>query len=309
MKPYELHTRPPVTLEVKYGMKVSTKSSSYDRPQRLEHFRVVRREKGYKETNWKLCEEVHEKLGGEPKRIPIVLLSDDMQENMHMMRELYGSGRLKCSAPYGSDVAMRRFPPKGSDLEKDVNGECAPYEVECNKECPYWNMKSTRKTNGCNISSKLFFKLRGFGDEIDSQLCILRMKGVYAQSVCAASMKMLHEMTQFNIIANLPLDLCIHTEPKTDKSGKMRFVPMISVQPSLAPIAFMEEIVKEYERRCRIANMFETDIVITSGLGIIANHEAVGEMYEEEITEEPDEIIIEKEADDFEEIMKDMPAR
>ncbi len=237
MRPWNLHMAPPVRIEIKYGRKQG------NRPQRLDHFLVVERVKEKGDNNWRVLSSVHEKLKNEqPTQVPIVLMSDDIQENFGMFRSFFMKGKLMCGSQYGEETALRRV-RDGKDV--------APYEVECSEECKYW--QSSDKNKQCDISATLYFKL-GADLPRAHEFGVCRMKGTYAQRYMTGSLNILHNMTG-GILANLPLMLCINIEQRKAADGRTYGIPLITVQPGLPQREFMEAVETEVQRRARLHQM------------------------------------------------------
>lgn len=288
MRPWNLHMAPPVRVEIKYGRK------NGNRPERLEHFLVVDRIK--EDNNWRVIKEVHEALDDDkPTKVPIVLMSDDIQENFGMFRSFFVKGKLLCGSQYGDDKALRRV-RDGKDV--------APYEVECSQECPFW--QSDDKQKQCDISATLYFKL-GSHLPRSSEFGVCRMKGSYAQRYMVGSLNILAGITN-GILANLPLLLCINTEKKKAQDGRTYSIPLITVQPGLPQDQFLIAVEKEVERRARVYKMMNgedhkdfEDLKILDVLKEINKREA---FTSDEFASEEEPLVLDED-DPFEKLMDD----
>lgn len=237
-RPYKLHSAPPITLEIKYGMKMMGKGGK-PYPTKLNHFLIVTREKG--ELNYEIAKDVHDELGDtKPQSIPICLLSDDPSENFTLFRGMFSAqGILGCGAIYGENKAQRRFRGSGKEFEM-----CDPYEVECSASCTHWQSEK------CDISGILYFRLSE-GLPRSSALGACRINGTNAQRRVRASLEIIRNQTG-GFLANLPLKLTIHQEPKRTLAGDTYKVPMLSIEPACSQQEFFKALEVELERRRRL---------------------------------------------------------
>jgi len=91
-RPFDLHQMPPIFGEIKNGKRRNKKGMG----QKLDHWLVVKRERGA-DYNFLVLEKVHEKLGSsQPTSVPIVFLSDDVEENIAGFRGWFEKGALRC---------------------------------------------------------------------------------------------------------------------------------------------------------------------------------------------------------------------
>lgn len=258
IRPFDLYTAPPVQIEIKYGEKDAQRGF----PKKLQYLKVVERydkAKG-RNSNWNTCTDVHEALNSnEPRRIPIVLLSDSIEENFPLHRAFFmGAGNLMCSSKYGSSTALRRFESdsegnmvRGNDRQPVMT---APYEYDqCNSDCKIWKAGKT-KMGACDISGSLYFYLGGNlprGNEFG----VCRIKGTNAQRRLLASLQIIRNSTR-GILAGIPLDLCYHTEQMQGSDGSFYEIPLLSVQMGTKTRdEFMLAVAKEVRRRKELAEL------------------------------------------------------
>lgn len=278
LRPYLLHTLPPVKIEIKYGYK-----NEKGFPQRLEHFKIVDREKGG-EKNYPDCTEVYEALGSDkPKSVPIVLMSDDVAENFALFRGVFDkTGNVICGSKYGEKLAKRRV--QFNETYDRIKPIDIPEMVTCDDKCPIWN------SGKCDLFGSLYFRL---GSDLprSGDFGIVRVKGAYGKKYLASSLEILKAQTG-GILANLPLVLSMHTESKRAANGNTYKVPMLTINPGIGNSQFMEAVMQEYERRAkmfRIRNSKDhsdiSDLMITDVLRDISSREG---FTDEAINDEPE---------------------
>lgn len=290
-RPFQLYTSAPVRIEIKYGKKHPQKGY----PMKIDHFLVVDRAKkdgtDFRKSNWVVCEDVHEELGEkQPTRVPIVLMSDEIEENFALSRAFFFKGSLMCSAAYGDKMALRRYEKQNGAL---VDKE--PYEHPCNSDCSVWSQGKIEVgksvLGGCDISGNLYFHLApDLPRSNDFGIC--RMKGTNAQRRMMSSLMILKARAG-GILANLPLELCMHWEKMQDKNGRYNDIPLISVQPRTGT-NFEVEVMKELRRRRELADLLgETKLKSYSGvLGAVTGRDAF-----DAIAEDVDEVKADVEMD------------
>lgn len=267
-RPFKLYEYPPIINLVKYGERTSYAAK------KLPYFKITTREREKQGgvDNYAVCEEPIQKLieleyeglvpdqDGKmwPTTIPIRLLSDNPRESFGLFRGFYnGSGVLGCGSQYGEKKALRRWlryedfglPSNASmdakealEAREDVS---VPYEVDCNAECPYWQMKK----KGCDISGTLYFHL----DDMlpfSNRLSALMVKGTFAKRILQSSLSLLHKKTG-GVLANLPLNLRLHYERKRAMDSNTYSVPMITLEHRGSFDEFMESVSKEIQNRKR----------------------------------------------------------
>lgn len=274
MKPYNLYGAPPVRIELKWGERGS------GRPNRFDHFKVASRVRSGQHNNFTRIQEVHDVIGEEPDRVPIVLMCDDPLENFSLFRGFWNQkGDLGCGAPYGSDTARRFF---REEADKSITKVPEGHEVKCSSECKYWK----RENKGCTLTGNLFFKLRDL--PFSEEFGVMRMKGANAQRRTLSSLNILHELSG-GILANLPLVAVFHQEGMKDKNNRTNPIPLISIQHQGSQGEFMEAVAKEWRRRAELYEIRhgrphgdQKDLIIKNVLSSIADREAMVEMGSDE---------------------------
>ncbi len=299
-RPFELHNAPPITLEIKYGMKkISKRGKPY--PTKLNHFLVVTREKG--DLNFEIAKDVHERLGSQrPKSIPIRLLSDRTSENFSLFRGMFSNqGILGCGSVYGDSKALRRFQGSGKDFQM-----CEPFEVDCSSECQYW------QSGKCDISGMLYFRLP---EDLprSGALGTVRINGTHAQRRIRASLDIIRKQTG-GFLANLPLKIVIWQESKRAADGNFYPIPMLSVEPEGSQRALFEALEEELKRRRQLRILQNQDIdslEIHGVLSSVTQRTAIDDSIDMDPGGEPEEIEGELYVmpEDLAELLKDIPDR
>lgn len=282
IRPFELHSAPPVKLELKWGMKIA--GQNY--PKKLHNFRIVSRKRD--SLNFIRLDNVHEALGEEkPTSVPIRLLSDDPQENLALFRGYFNkAGHLGCGTPYGEEKALRRF--EEVDGRRKMADE--PYEVDCSAECKYW------KNGDCDLTSVLYFQLDPDLPH-SGELGCARIKGTHAQRRTMSSLEIIHKQTG-GYLANLPLQVSIHYESVRAMNRETYSVPFITVQPSVGMDRFYDALERELERRRRINEITGREsLKIDNVLGDVSSRKSVFDVVEETAGETEGEL--EEEVESF----------
>jgi len=263
MRQFDLHPAPPVRIEIKYGKKDEKRGF----PKKLDHLLVVERVKDKGRTaNWHVCEDVHRAIlgpeapeGAKFRRVPIVLMSDSIEDCFPIFRSFFIKGQLLCSAKLGETEALRRYecdPETGKAVRKngDLNTDVDPFIwSKCNASCDIWQAsplkRNGRPIGGCDLSGTLYFRLAPHLPR-STDFGALRIKGINAQKYMMSSLEILKRQTG-GILANLPLEVAYHIEGKQAQDGKMYDIPLLVVQPSVDQISFMEAVEYEHARRQR----------------------------------------------------------
>lgn len=285
-RPFQLHSTPPVTQEIKWGKNISKGTST--RPVKLDHLIVVSRERD--SNNYIQDELVHEKIGQEPKQVPIILLSDDPQECFSLFRGLFSGPRLGCGARYGEDTALRFFDDNGITDE--------PYEVGCSVGCSYWQSDNPKKQ--CKLVGTLYCKLDPRLPNSHA-LCAVRAKGTHAQRRIKSSLDIVSKQTG-GVLANLPLVLRFHIENRKAQDGRTYPIPMLSIEQGKG---FEEALKQELTRRAELFALLHgyphssrEDLLITGVLSAVTSRAAVLNPEEAEDVEEGEEFLTPKEEQD-----------
>jgi len=265
MRPFDIKPRLYVGYELKYGEKAKT-SSGKSYPKKLKYLKLVKRERG-SDGNFKRHDEAHKAvLGDKPTSVPIILASDDVYDVFSVYRGAFSNkGELMCGRFHGEKHAHRRFSMENltssssssgqyfSDGDMPKNGVdiCPPYKYQCVESCQIW------EAGRCSFHGILYFNINvGEGTYNGaSELCALRISGIYAQTSLLASLEWIKSITG-GILANLPLTLNLHYE-KLSKAvtvgGKTIYpdIPKLTVSPGSHGMShFMNvELPKEIKRR------------------------------------------------------------
>lgn len=271
MRSYQLFHSPPIGIEVKFGEK---NEKGY--PTKLKYFKVVTRERGAQ--NYMPSVEVHEELtkrkyGEQPTVIPIRLLSDECDENFPIFRGMFYNsnfskeattkatkvmfrninfGMFMCGTNLENDTAKRFFdetPVRDKETNKVrghiVDGTTANgREVDCNENCVFW------QNDMCKLNGNLYFRLDPMLP-MSNILGVIRIGGVHSMRRMRASLEIMSKETN-GILANLPMQLRIHFESKTDKNGKSQSIPIISIEPSVNQFEFQKALLEEIKRRAEV---------------------------------------------------------
>jgi hypothetical protein len=265
MRPFEIKPRLYVGYELKYGEKAKA-SSGKSYPKKLKYLKLVKRERGA-DGNFKRHDEAHKMLlGDKPTSVPIILASDDVYDVFSIYRGAFSNkGELMCGRFHGEKHAHRRFSMEnltsnssssgqyfsGGDMPKNGVDICPPYQYQCTESCQIWG------AGRCSFHGILYFNIN-VGEDVysgASELCALRISGIYAQTSLLASLEWIKSITG-GILANLPLTINLHYE-KLSKAvsvgGKTIYpdIPKITVSPgALGMSHFMNvELPREIKRR------------------------------------------------------------
>lgn len=170
-RPFDIHMMPPIFGEVKNGEKTDKGF-----PTKLNYWKVVQRERVGK--NWAKLDEVHDILaktqGPQPKSIPIVLLSDDPEENMPGFRSWFEKGTLMLGAPYPFDeFTDAYFSPSDQEIPES-------YVIPGDEDAPYaYFVKGTdNKVPPDVVDGEAMTAVSKNGDEFEVELVRLRTKKV-----------------------------------------------------------------------------------------------------------------------------------
>ena len=279
-RPYLLRQAPPIFGEAKNGMTVANQSGS-TYPQSLSYWRIVKREKN--NNNYIKLEDVHERLGAEPKQLPIVLLSDDPHENLAGFRVAFYQGELVCGAPYMArdeddvmdvvvDLETGRPVPKSRQNDDDFDLDddryevqekikamrrykrteggwefSEPYDYPCHKQCPLWQAERGDGNFECKLTHTLYFQLDSDLPHSE-KLFVYRATGIWAQRTLIPSLEALKDQTN-GILAGLPLYLEFREEYKPTPDGPRRKVPMPAITPRFGYSEFQKKVDEEMHRR------------------------------------------------------------
>jgi len=154
---------------------------------RAVEFRVVSSEREPNGMNYKKHKTAHKKLGDKPRSIPIVLLSDDPEENLYGFRGWFAQpydkprpdksqyGRLRCGAPYeGEDTKTAYFMEGGgevpeSHVESDDDG--LYFETESGKRVDVEEreeIRASRRVSVKTYANKVKGDINNFVDPFDA---------------------------------------------------------------------------------------------------------------------------------------------
>lgn len=139
----ELIIRRTVTTKVAIGQVVKTQNGT--RPDKLDHFIILRKDEGENgEPIWVEDETKTKHYGEEPRELLIVLLDDDVEEIFRTEYAWWGSAEKKCCGD-------------GESAKRKVNGKWQPWENCANSgKCKEYQEKK------CKPSGDLYFMLADF---------------------------------------------------------------------------------------------------------------------------------------------------
>lgn len=193
--------------KIKIGIKGEQNAKGNKLPQKIDYFLICKNLKN-QHGDFIIADEIMSKLPPKPKKIPIILLYNNIEDNFYTSLAYYTKSRLVCS----SDGETRQN--WDEKTEQYVEGKCP------NKLCSYF------KNGQCKPSGILKCILR-----LDNQIggaAVFRTHAWNTITYIVSAIKTLLNLSN-NRIAGAPLFLTISPETRIVK-GKQRIIYTVSLE-------------------------------------------------------------------------------
>jgi hypothetical protein len=193
--------------KIKIGIKGQQNAKGNRLPQKIDHFLVYKNEKNTA-GDFVIAAEIMTKLPEKPKKLPVILLYNNVEDNFFTSLAYYTKSRLMCS----SDGETRQN--WDEKTQTYVSGECP------NKACTYF------KEGNCKPSGILKCVLL-----LDGQIggaAVFRTHAWNSITYLVSSIKTLLNLSGGKI-AGVPLYLIVSPETKIVK-GKQRIIFTVSLE-------------------------------------------------------------------------------
>ena len=200
--------------KIKIGMKgeerKSTKGAPYKLPTKLDHFLVTTLDRGT-DGNFLLDKQIHDKLGADPKSIPVTLLWNDIAMNVQSRYASFSGATVWCSGD--GEQADRQ---KGDGPEREMVA------------CPCKRLDSDYTgTDKCKINGVLSVLIEGAGGV--GGIWKFRTTSFNTVDGLVGSMSFIKSITS-GVLAGIPLNLTINPKNVLTPAGAATTIYVVGLE-------------------------------------------------------------------------------
>lgn len=203
--------------KIKIGRKGKMNQGGWQQPEKLDHFIITTLERSA-DNNFLIDSDIHQKLGQEPKKIPVRLLFDAIELNFHCRYSCYFGKQLFCSGD-------GEFANQLLDITK---AERKQVPCPCYRQDPHFNGDKNDGKGKCKINGTLSCLIDGAGSV--GGVYKFRTTGYNSTVGIYSSLVLIKGLTG-GMLAGIPLIMTIQPKVVTSPvDGKSQTIYVVGIE-------------------------------------------------------------------------------